>query len=65
MILERRRASPRWHLAFTPDRRLILEQRYSGSSSLPAGHYLAKVGAFSVEILDLYGEKRRLDIESE
>lgn len=53
------------HLAFTGDRQMVLEQNWSSSSRLPAGHYLAKVGAFSVEILDVYGEARRLSIESD
>ena len=51
-------------LAFTGDRQLVLEEDYH-EGRLPAGHYLAKVGAFSVELLDVYGEVRRLDIEND
>jgi hypothetical protein len=53
------------HLAFTSDRRLILEQWSNIDGCLPAGNYLAKVGAFSVEILDLHGETRRYTIEDD
>jgi len=51
-------------LAFTAGRQLVLEQ-YHHETRLPAGHYLAKVGAFHVEILDVYGETQRLSIEND
>lgn len=53
------------HLAFTADRRLVLKQFFSSQGRLPAGSYLARIGAFNVEILDLYGETRRYGIEDD
>jgi hypothetical protein len=53
------------HLAFTADRRLVLKQFFSTQGRLPAGNYFAKIGAFNVEILDLYGETRRYGIEDD
>lgn len=53
------------HVAFVAGRVLLIEGSSIFHGELPPGAYLAKKGAFSVEILDLNGQSLHYDIKRE